>query len=236
MTTDSSSSTLTEEQAARLQRLAARRGAQAPRQSPEAPSSDRDRSERLERLTASRSRPAGGSTSGSGRKRRHPAKGSRLTALALSVVTTSGLTVVFAANSVGAGLAQPSAVVAAAPPLSNTTGASNPTTVSSTTAAAIPAVVTGDAISNRFGTVQVQATFAADGSLADVAVLQAPNHDGRSARISQIAVPMLNNEALTVQSANVDTISGATYTSHSYEQSLQSAIDDARAQGMTSIA
>ena len=46
---------------------------------------------------------------------------------------------------------------------------------------------------------------------------------------------MLNSEALTAQSANVDTISGATYTSRSYEQSLQSAIDIARANSITTI-
>jgi uncharacterized protein with FMN-binding domain len=45
----------------------------------------------------------------------------------------------------------------------------------------------------------------------------------------------LNSEALTAQSANVHTISGATYTSNGYAQSLQSAIDVARANGITTI-
>lgn len=161
----------------------------------------------------------------------------------------------FTANNVTASFAQTSAVVAAAPgstqasnpasapaaasspPLpSNSAAASTTTAAPTTTVAATPTVVTGGSFANRFGAVQVQATFAPDGSLADVAVLQAPDGDRRSARISEIVVPMLNNEALTVQSGSVDTVSGATYTSRSYEQSLQSAIDAARAQGITSIA
>jgi uncharacterized protein with FMN-binding domain len=81
----------------------------------------------------------------------------------------------------------------------------------------------------------VQATFAADGSITSVDVVQAPSQDGRSAQISNYAIPRLNSEALTAQSANVHTISGATYTSNGYAQSLQSAIDVARANGITTI-
>jgi len=50
------------------------------------------------------------------------------------------------------------------------------------------------------------------------------------------AVPQLNSEALTSQTAQVDTVSGATYTSTDYRNSLQSAIDAARAAGLTAIA
>ena len=89
---------------------------------------------------------------------------------------------------------------------------------------------------NKWGDVQVQATFAADGSLVDVTTLQTPDRDGKSVRINDRAVPQLNTEALSTQSARVDTVSGATYTSTDYRNSLQSAIDAANAAGLTAIA
>jgi len=104
------------------------------------------------------------------------------------------------------------------------------------TPAPTPTVVDGGVFSNRFGNVQVEATFGADGTLSDVTVLQAPSHDGQSLAISNYAVPRLNSEALSAQSANVDTISGATYTSTSYRQSLQSAIDAAAQAGIVTAA
>ena len=51
----------------------------------------------------------------------------------------------------------------------------------------------------------------------------------RSQFISQQAGPLLQQEALQAQSAQIDIVSGATYTSESYAQSLQSALDRARA-------
>jgi uncharacterized protein with FMN-binding domain len=93
--------------------------------------------------------------------------------------------------------------------------------------------VAGDAISTRFGPVQVQATFAADGSLTSVDAVLFPDGDRRSLRINQVAVPILNREALSTQSAQVDIISGATYTSVGYARSLQSAIDAANVEGIT---
>jgi uncharacterized protein with FMN-binding domain len=62
-----------------------------------------------------------------------------------------------------------------------------------------------------------------------------PDGDGKSVGINDRAVPVLDSEALTAQSARVDTVSGATYTSRGYEQSLQSAIDAARAAGITQL-
>ena len=60
-------------------------------------------------------------------------------------------------------------------------------------------------------------------------VVQYPDDDGKSVRINQRALPELQSEVLTAQSAQVDTVSGATYTSNAYVKSLQSAIDEARA-------
>lgn len=82
---------------------------------------------------------------------------------------------------------------------------------------------TGAAVENPFGEVQVQITLAG-GKITAVTALQLPTH-GRSGFISQSVAPILQGEALTAQSAQIDTVSGATYTSDAYAQSLQSAID-----------
>jgi uncharacterized protein with FMN-binding domain len=86
--------------------------------------------------------------------------------------------------------------------------------------------VTGDDVPNQFGDVQVQVTFSG-GRITDVKALQLPYDRRRSAEISQFVEPYLRTEALQAQSAQIDLISGATYTSDSYAQSLQSAIDKA---------
>ena len=86
--------------------------------------------------------------------------------------------------------------------------------------------MTGDDVPNQFGDVQVQVTFSG-GKITDVKALQLPFDRRRSAEISQFVEPYLRSEALQAQSAQIDLISGATYTSDSYAQSLQSAIDKA---------
>ncbi len=85
---------------------------------------------------------------------------------------------------------------------------------------------TGSAVDEPFGVIQVQATVA-NGKLTDVTVVQMPTH-GRSGFISSQAAPILQGEAISAQSANIDSVSGATYTSQAYAQSLQSALDQAR--------
>jgi uncharacterized protein with FMN-binding domain len=86
--------------------------------------------------------------------------------------------------------------------------------------------VTGQAVPTRFGTVQVQVTISA-GKITDITALQLPSDRQRSAEISSIVEPMLKSEALAAQSAQIDLVSGATYTSDGYAQSLQSALDQA---------
>jgi len=85
---------------------------------------------------------------------------------------------------------------------------------------------TGQDVSMRYGDVQVQVTISG-GAVTDVTALQLPNGDGHSSRISSIVEPMLRSEALQAQTASIDLISGATYTSGAYRQSLQSALDTA---------
>ncbi|MCU0264840.1 MAG: FMN-binding protein [Actinomycetia bacterium] len=82
----------------------------------------------------------------------------------------------------------------------------------------------GDVVQTRWGAVQVQVTVA-DGALTDVSALQLPANDPRSAQISQYAQARLREQALAAQSAQIDGISGATFTSAAYAESLQSALD-----------
>jgi uncharacterized protein with FMN-binding domain len=96
------------------------------------------------------------------------------------------------------------------------------------TATAEAAVVTldGTAIRTRYGTVQVQVQM--KGSvITSVSFLQLTGKDRQSQEINAHAGPILLQQTLQVQSANVSTVSGATYTSDGYAQSLQSALDQA---------
>jgi uncharacterized protein with FMN-binding domain len=87
---------------------------------------------------------------------------------------------------------------------------------------------TGQDVPNQYGDVQVQVTISS-GRITDVQPVALPSDRQRSAEISQYAGPILHDEALQAQSAQIDAISGATYTSQSYAGSLQSALDQARA-------
>jgi uncharacterized protein with FMN-binding domain len=85
---------------------------------------------------------------------------------------------------------------------------------------------TGSAVNTRYGPAQVQVVIAG-GQISDVIVLQRQQNDQKSNQISSRAVPLLRQQVLTAQSANVAGVSGATYTSGSYLQSVQSALDAA---------
>ncbi len=87
--------------------------------------------------------------------------------------------------------------------------------------------VSGQSVDTRYGPVQVQITVA-DGRITQVQALQLPENSPRDQQISAYAGPALAQEAVQAQSAQIDVISGATYTSEGYAQSLQSAIDQAR--------
>jgi uncharacterized protein with FMN-binding domain len=83
---------------------------------------------------------------------------------------------------------------------------------------------TGDPVPNRWGTVQVEATVE-DGRLTRITFLDLPYADGTSQAISDNAAAILTQQAIDAQSAQVDGVSGATYTSDGYRRSLQSALD-----------
>ncbi|MFB7323139.1 FMN-binding protein [Streptomyces sp. NPDC056190] len=92
--------------------------------------------------------------------------------------------------------------------------------------------VTGDVARTQYGDVQVRLTVSG-GRITAAEAVQAPQ-GGVSGQKSELAVPKLNQEAVTAQSANIDTVSGATYTSGGYKKSLQSALDKAKAGGSAS--
>jgi uncharacterized protein with FMN-binding domain len=83
---------------------------------------------------------------------------------------------------------------------------------------------TGSAEQNQYGVVQVQVTESG-GKITDVRFVQLTAYDGRSQMINQQAGPILLQETLNAQGANISGVSGATYTSDSYIQSLQNALD-----------
>jgi uncharacterized protein with FMN-binding domain len=86
--------------------------------------------------------------------------------------------------------------------------------------------VTGPVVHTQWGPVQVQVTVES-GKLSDVSVLQYPNGNPRDQQINDYALPILVQESLDAQSANIDMVSGATVTSDGYLQSLQGALDQA---------
>jgi uncharacterized protein with FMN-binding domain len=114
--------------------------------------------------------------------------------------------------------------VAAAPKSSGSTSTSASTTPKP--ASTKPKTFVGPAVDNQYGTVQVAVTVAGK-QITDVQALRMPNGDGRTNDISFQAAPLLKQEVLNVQSGQIDTISGASYTSDSYRQSLQAALDKA---------
>jgi uncharacterized protein with FMN-binding domain len=101
--------------------------------------------------------------------------------------------------------------------------ASEPTTGA---AAKAGGTYAGSVVQTRFGAVQVQITVKA-GSITDVVALQLTDDDRKSVQISNRAAPLLRAEVLAAQSADVQTIGGATVTSDAYLNSLQAAIDAA---------
>jgi uncharacterized protein with FMN-binding domain len=110
-----------------------------------------------------------------------------------------------------------------APAGSTTGGSSSGTTGGGTSTAS--GTFTGPVAANPYGDVQVQVTLA-NGKITDVQAIALPA-GGHSGRISSYVAPILRTQALTAQSAAIDGVSGATYTSQAYAQSLQGALDAA---------
>jgi uncharacterized protein with FMN-binding domain len=113
---------------------------------------------------------------------------------------------------------------AAAPATTSSSSSSSSNTSSAKKSTGVSGTATGDAISTQYGNAQVKVTVE-NGKITKIEALQLQGNDPRSVQISSSAEPTLQQEALTTQTAAVDAVSGATFTSASYMQSLQSALD-----------
>ncbi|MET7403639.1 FMN-binding protein [Dactylosporangium sp. NPDC005572] len=88
-------------------------------------------------------------------------------------------------------------------------------------------VYAGSVAPTRWGDVQVTITVT-DGRITAVDVPVYPDNNGRDRQINARALPILVQETIDAQSADIDTVSGATVTTDGYKESLQAAIDKAQ--------
>ena len=113
-------------------------------------------------------------------------------------------------------------------PTSKATTNSKPTTKAPTPAApvnkSVSGTFTGSAVDVGFGTVQVKITVV-NGKITDAQAVQAPS--GRNDRYTNMSVPVLRQRTLTAQSANINGVSGASYTSFGWYTSLVVALKQA---------
>jgi uncharacterized protein with FMN-binding domain len=85
----------------------------------------------------------------------------------------------------------------------------------------------GKLVATKYGPIQVRITVSA-GKITDITAVATPAGSPRTEKINADALPQLRARALSAQSADIDTVSGATYTSAGYRESLQAAITSAR--------
>lgn len=147
------------------------------------------------------------------------------------VGTVSGLAVLlgFKTHPVpGMAAARPVPAAGGGPDATPTGPASTSSRSSKSTKSRRPAtrVVTGETVRTRWGPVQVEVTLTGD-RITKVRAIRLPDDNPRDQEINAFAVPRLTRETLSAQSARIDAVSGATYTSEGYIRSLQSALDKA---------
>jgi uncharacterized protein with FMN-binding domain len=121
----------------------------------------------------------------------------------------------------------PSAAASSAAPSSTSDGTSASTpssSPSSSSTSSASKTVTGTSVDTRYGPVQVQITVV-NGKITSAQAVAYPQNDPRDEEINSVAIPQLQQETISADSANIDSVSGATYTSDGYIQSLQSALD-----------
>lgn len=160
-------------------------------------------------------------------------------AFAALVATVAGLVMLldFKTHPTTSSVQPPSVAPASSPPVPQTSApaASAPPSAppggqpsaSATTSQPRTRSITGSSIRTRYGDVQVQVTLAGT-QITDVIPVRLPDSNGVDQEIDQQAVPMLIQETLAAQNANIQAVSGATYTSDGYVRSLQSALDKAK--------
>lgn len=104
------------------------------------------------------------------------------------------------------------------------------TTPSPTPTATRTVTVNGDLVDTDYGPVRVQLTMQG-GRIIRARAVDHPQGGGQTDAINSFAIPVLDKEAVAAQSSKIDTVSGATFTSGGYRQSLQSALDAAHKAG-----
>jgi uncharacterized protein with FMN-binding domain len=112
------------------------------------------------------------------------------------------------------------------PGASESSSSSGSSSSSSGSSSSGTGTVTSDSVDTRYGPIQLRVTISSGGITA-IEPLQLPSGDPKSAQISSYAEPQLRQSALAKQSASIDAVSGATYTSEGYRTALQSALDAA---------
>ncbi|HSW78655.1 MAG TPA: FMN-binding protein [Candidatus Babeliales bacterium] len=85
---------------------------------------------------------------------------------------------------------------------------------------------TGQTEQTAYGPVQI-AVIVSGGKITDVTFLQMPDDRGHTQEVTAFAEPLLKQETIGKTNAHIDFVTGATQTSESYQQSLQSALDQA---------
>jgi uncharacterized protein with FMN-binding domain len=128
----------------------------------------------------------------------------------------------------GSGITDPDASGSSGPAGDDSAGndSAGKATSSSGSGSSGSTAVAGDSVQTRWGPVQVRITVK-NGKIVTSEAIAYPNSNHHDVKINSYAVPILNQQAVEAQSADIDGVSGATVTSGGYEQSLQSAIDKA---------
>jgi uncharacterized protein with FMN-binding domain len=143
----------------------------------------------------------------------------RIVTWLLSTVTV--LVLLFGYHTSTAGGLSADTVAVSRQPTTETTGGSPASGADATTR-----TVTGSQVQTEWGPVQVEVSVS-EGTITGVSVVQYPTGNSRDEDINGYALPILVDETLAAQSADIDMVSGATVTSEGYRESLQSALDEA---------
>ena len=165
----------------------------------------------------------------------------RITLWALSTLTTLVLLFSYHTSTSGAGTTLATGTSVQAPAAAGTdsgttdsgatsgsssSGTTDSSSSSSSSSGSSSTTYTGDSVQTRWGPVQVRITVV-DGKITASEAIVYPNGNHEDEQINSFALPVLNQEAVSAQSASIDMVSGATVTSEGYLSSLQSAIDQA---------
>jgi uncharacterized protein with FMN-binding domain len=150
----------------------------------------------------------------------------RITLWALSTLTTLVLLFSYHTSTAGSGTTLAAGTSVQAPAAASDTTSDGSSSSSSSSGSTAAKTYTGDTVQTRWGPVQVQITVQ-DGKITASEAIVYPNGNHEDVEINSAALPVLSQEAVQAQSADIDMVSGATVTSEGYLSSLQSAIDQA---------